>query len=85
MLLCALRSRRGPRARGSRQRRIVLENRLLKLPQLLAGLEPELVRQEPPPLAVHLESLRLPPRAVEGEHELCSATLSQRLLAEESF
>ena len=52
------------------ERRILAEDRLLELSKLLARLDPELLDEPPPRIGVHAQRLGLPPRAVEGEHEL---------------
>ena len=65
------------------ERRILAQDRLLELLQRRAWLDPQLVHQQPPPLAVPVERLRLPPRAIEGEHQLGARALPQRLLRDE--
>ena len=67
----------------ARERGIVLEDRALEPVELLARLDAELVDQQPPPVAVDLQRLRLPPRAVEGEHELSAQALAQRVFTDE--
>jgi hypothetical protein len=49
----------------------------------LSRLEAKLLREQAPPLLIDVESLRLAPRAVEGEHQLGSEALTQRVLADE--
>ena len=60
--------------------RILLEDALLEVAQRGAGLQPELLVEPPPPLGEDLERLRLPPAAIEGEHELAAQALAQRVL-----
>ena len=56
-----------------------MEDPPLQLAQLGARLEPELVPQTGAGIRVEIESLRLPPAAVEGEHRLCLETLPFRM------
>ena len=77
----ALEGRRQLRlARGRVQRWILRENRLLQRAQLRARLDANLLDQRSPRAPVRLERLRLPAAAVEGEHEVSTQTLAQRLL-----
>ena len=71
--------RRAARLLG-RQLRVVREDRLLEPPQLRPRLDPELVDEQPAPLAHHLERLRLPAAAVEREHQVRAHALAQRVL-----
>ena len=57
-----------------RQLGVVREDRLLEPPQLRPGLDPELVDEQPAPLAHHLERLRLAAAAVEREHQVRRAS-----------
>ncbi len=59
--------RRPPIARGSGQRRILLQDGSLQLPRLLGGLEPEPVEQLGTPRPQPLQRLDLAPGAVERE------------------
>ena len=81
---------------GARQRRlqhggrslgvelgIVGEDHRLELAQLRPGLEPELLDQEPPALAHHLERLGLAAGAVEREHQLAAQPLPERVLGDQ--
>ena len=61
---------------GSGEGGIVLEDRLLELTQLVARIEPKILGEQSPPALIHLESVGLPPGAVEGEHQLRSAPLA---------
>ena len=47
------------------------------------GLEPELVDQEPPALAHHLQRVRLAAGAIEREHQLPAQPLAQRVLGDQ--
>src|SRR5919198_5754622 len=48
----------------------------LESPQVLSRLEPELLLEQPPTLAVHRERIRLTATAVEGEHQLAADALA---------
>ena len=52
----------------------------LKLAQARSGVHPELVPEHRASLGVRLESRRLPPAPVEGEHRLAPAAFAVRLL-----
>ena len=62
----------GERLLGRRrlERGIVGKNRLLETLQRLAGLDPELLDEQPPRVAIHLERLGLTTRAIQREHQL---------------
>ena len=68
-----------PRGRLRRQRGILAENRLLEVLQSRPRLDAELVDEGCPRPAVGLERLRLPPRAVEREHQLPVQALAVRV------
>ena len=73
-----------PRRRlGRGERRVLVEDLTLEPPQVLARLEAELLRERAAALLVGLQRLRLPTRAVEGEHELAPGPFAQRVLADE--
>ena len=55
---------------------------LLELPQLGARLDPELVERGPR-VAVRLQRLRLPARAVQREHQLAAQPLAMRMLRDQ--
>ena len=55
---------------------VVVEDPLLERLQRLPGLDPELVRHEPPCVLEGRERIRLPACAVEGEHQLAASTLT---------
>ena len=65
------------------ERRILAQDRLLELLELLAGLEPELVREYALGLAIRAERFCLTPRAIEREHQLAAQALPERMLGDE--
>ena len=65
------------------ERRVVREDRLLELLQLLARLQPELFVEQPPKRLEALERVGLPPRPVQGEHQLAVQPLAVRVLGDE--
>ena len=65
---------------GRRAERLVLsEDRLLELPELVGGIDPELLDEHPPDVLVRLERLGLPAAAVQREHQLRAGPLPVRL------
>ena len=78
-----LRAERGSYAVFGVERRILAQDCLLELTQLARGIDPELVHERTPSVLIDLERLRLPTRAVEREHQLCTQPLAQRMLANE--
>ncbi len=73
-----------PRRRLRRgERRVLVEDLTLEPPQVLARLEAELLRERAASLLVGLQRLRLPTRAVEGEHQLPPGPFAQRMLDDE--
>src|SRR5439155_4159247 len=62
---------------------IAPENRPLELLQRGRRLDPELVDEQPPALAVPRERVRLPAGTVEREHQLPPWTLPQRFFRDE--
>ena len=70
------------RGRGRRQRRVVLEHAPLERAQLGGGLEAELVERAAG-VAVRGERVRVAPRAVEGEDQLCLESLAVRVRCDE--
>ena len=64
------------------ERRVLGEDLPLELPQRRARLEPELVERRPR-VAVGLERLGLPARAVEREHQLPAQPLAVRMLGDQ--
>jgi hypothetical protein len=56
------------------------QDRLLELPQVLAGLEAKLIRELAAGCAIGLEGLGLSSRAIEREHQLVTQALPQRML-----
>jgi hypothetical protein len=65
--------------------RILAQDRLLELAQLFAGLDPELLDELAPDVAVGLERLGLPPRSVERQHQSASDPLAQGMLEGEGL
>ena len=65
------------------ERRVLAQDRRLQLPQLVAGLETELVCQNGSRVPVALERLCLAIRPVQGEHQLSPQSLPQRKLIRE--
>ena len=61
------------------QRLVLAEDPTLELLQRRARLDSKLVDEEAPRLLVHVECLRLPPRPVEGDHELAPQPFPERL------
>ena len=59
------------------------EDLRLELPELGAGLDPELLDEARAGVLVRLESLCLASRALEREHQLAPERLAQRMLADE--
>ena len=65
--------------------RLLAQDRGVHAPQEWARLEAQLLDEKLAALAVHLERLRLPSRAVEREHQLCPQALAQRMRVNERF
>ena len=57
----------------------MVEHLRLEAAELLARLEPELVGEQPPRLAVDRERLGLAAAAVEGEHQVALEALAPRV------
>ena len=68
---------------GRRERGVVAQDRALELLQRRARLDPELLHEQPPPLAVGRERVRLAPGPVQRRHQLTARLLPQRLLLDE--
>ena len=66
-----------------RERLVLLEDRPLEPAQVLAGLEPELLVEQPAAGLVDGERVRLAPAAVQGEHQLAAQPLAERMSADE--
>jgi hypothetical protein len=78
-----LRARRAGARRGrtaADEAGIVAEDPPLELLQALARFDPELGHERLPHLTVRGKCLRMPPGAVEGEHELSTQVLAERVL-----
>ena len=58
------------------------KDRPLERLERLAGLEAEVLGQQPTCLAIRIERLGLPPRSIQREHELRAQTLPQRVLSD---
>jgi hypothetical protein len=56
---------------------------LFEVSQLVAGFEPQFVGERSPRLLVSAQSLCLPPRSVEGEHQLSAQALAVGVLGDE--
>src|SRR5438034_8234476 len=65
------------------ERRVLAQDRALELLQRSARLEPELVAQQLARVAVDRQRIRLPPRAVESQHQLTAYALLQRVCGAE--
>jgi hypothetical protein len=70
---------------GELERRILSEDRLLKGLKSFARLDPQLVHHRGTCGPICVESLGLPSRAVEGDHELRAQALTQWMETHESF
>ena len=68
---------------GEIQLGILTEDRLMQLPQLDARLDPELLHERLPRIAIGVERIGLPPRPVEREHELSAQALAEAMLEDE--
>ena len=71
--------------RGSVEVRVLLEDRALERVKRSPGFDPELGEQRAARGTVSVERLRLPARAVEGDHQLSVQTLPQAVPGYESF
>ena len=71
------------RRRGRIERGVLAQDALLELLERAARLEAELVPQPNRAAPVRIESLGLPPRAVEREHELLEQMLAERMRRDE--
>src|SRR6185369_10711069 len=59
---------------------VLLQDRLVEVAELPAGLDTELLHQRRPSRLVDLECLGLAPGAVQGEHQLSPQALAERML-----
>ena len=84
LALAAPQGGRGGR-RGRGERRLAGEDRALERAQRRARLQPEFRCEDADRIAIDAERIRLAPGAVQGEHELSSQPLAQRLVAGELF
>ena len=69
-----------PRWHHALEDRVVLQDRLMQAPEILARLQAEIVQQNATRLPVDLERVRLTPRAIQREHHLSPQPLPQRML-----
>ena len=67
------------------ERRVLLEDRALELPQRLAGLDAELLDERPARALVDGERVGLAAGAVERQHQLAADALAQWLLGDEAL
>jgi len=65
------------------QGRVLSEHRQLKLAQLRARFDGQLLDQQRPPLLVGLERIRLATATVQGDHQLPAEPLAHRMLGDE--
>ena len=77
----AIPAQRQPSGLGEHQRRVVGEHPLLELGQRRRRLEAELLDEHAAVVAVHAERVGLTTGAVQGDHQLRSERLAQRVLA----
>ena len=68
---------------GCRQGGVLAEYPPVELLQLLARRDAQLLVERPPRLTVRRERFRLPPGAVEGEHELSAQMLAERMVRDQ--
>src|SRR5919204_383131 len=67
------------------ERRVLTEDPLLELSQFLSRLDPELIDENAPRVAIDVERLDLPPRSVKRQHELGADALAQGVLRYQPF
>ena len=67
------------------QRWVLDEDCALELLKLDTRFQTELLVEQRPRSAVHVEALRLPPRSIEREHQLCAEAFAIRMRADERF
>ena len=68
-------------ARGMIEHRFLAQDRLLELPQLPAGLDPQLLDESTPEVAIGRERLGLAARPVERQHQSAPGPLAKGMLA----
>ena len=71
------------RRRGEEQRLVLAENRGLELPERRPGVDAELVHERLARRPVRRQSVGLPPRAIQREHELRARPLAKRVRDDE--
>ena len=67
------------RAGLAQQQRVLLKDALCEVLQLRARVQPELIRQLLAGTRIRVERVRLPARAVEGDHQLAAEALPERV------
>ena len=75
----------GRRVPAEIQLRVLAEDRPVHLLEASARIDAEVVHQHAPRLVVDLESLRLPARAVEREHQLTTKTFAEWMLVDQQL
>jgi len=65
------------------ERRVLTEDRSLQVMQRAARLDAELIDKKGARVSIHSESLGLTARAIQGEHQLASKPLAERMLGDE--
>ena len=75
----------GRAGRGRRDRRVLPKDRPLEFLQPGARVDAELLEQRRSPVAIGLEGFGLPPRSVEGEHQLAAQPLAKGMLGHEGL
>lgn len=68
---------------GDVQLRRVGQDPLTELGELRTGIQPQLVAQQRAELVVDSKSFRCASGSMQGEHELCSGSLTERILSNE--
>ena len=63
----------------------MLEDPPLQSAEVVGRLQPEVVRQQATDLGVLRERIRLPSRAVEGEHQLCPEPLVEGMVGDRAL
>ena len=67
------------------ERRILVEDRAFELPERERRLDAERLDERAPRIAIRRERVRLPSRAVEGDHQLGAEALPERVLADQQL
>ncbi len=77
--------RESRRRRSRRERLVLLQDRPLQSPELLARLEPEFLVEATAAGPIDVQGFGLAPAAIEREHQLTAETLAERVLADEAL